>query len=127
MKAAQSLATAPSHVKNACSRSIEHYSETETMPAIDYSNLKPPHAATKDDGSSVIATTTPGAYIPFALLSGFFAALASVFAKLFTDTRTEAVAQWICHASNAYAGLDLCAKNHRDSDAEPNFVRYFLI
>ncbi|RUS20724.1 hypothetical protein BC937DRAFT_94531 [Endogone sp. FLAS-F59071] len=101
------------------------------MPAIDYSNLKPPSRATllhaaKDDGSSAsTATTTPGAYIPLALLSGFFAALASVFAKLFTDTRTEAVAQWICHASNAHVGLDLCAENHRDLDAGPNIVRYF--
>ncbi|RUP48213.1 hypothetical protein BC936DRAFT_144831 [Jimgerdemannia flammicorona] len=49
------------------------------------------------------------AYLPFALLSGLFASLASVFAKLFTDTRTDAAIQWICSASQLYAGLDLCA------------------
>lgn len=32
---------------------------------------------------------TSSSFIPFAIISGFFAALSSVFAKLFSDERTE--------------------------------------
>ncbi|KAI9337098.1 hypothetical protein BD770DRAFT_448622 [Pilaira anomala] len=35
-----------------------------------------------------MATTTSSSFIPFAIISGFFAALSSVFAKLFSDERT---------------------------------------
>ncbi|CAG8445279.1 14719_t:CDS:2 [Funneliformis caledonium] len=36
-------------------------------------------------------------FVSFSILSGTFAALASVFAKLFTDARTFVVAQYLCN------------------------------
>jgi hypothetical protein len=38
-------------------------------------------------------TQPSSSFIPFAIISGFFAALSSVFAKLFSDERTA-----ICHS-----------------------------
>jgi hypothetical protein len=37
-------------------------------------------------------------FVSFSILSGTFAALASVFAKLFTDARTFLITQYLCNA-----------------------------
>lgn len=39
---------------------------------------------------------TSHSFVSFSILSGTFAALASVFAKLFTDVRTFLILQYLC-------------------------------
>ncbi|KAI8336264.1 hypothetical protein BC941DRAFT_514441 [Chlamydoabsidia padenii] len=47
----------------------------------------------------------PSSFIPFAVLSGFFAALSSVFAKLFTDERTSILVDTLSTQYSKYEHL----------------------
>ncbi|CAG8463329.1 7200_t:CDS:2 [Ambispora leptoticha] len=58
-------------------------------------------------------------FLPLSILSGSFAALASVFAKLFTDTRTKFFAEYLCGSTLKEFLILGCTK---DDDSEIGII-----
>ncbi|CAG8679192.1 17347_t:CDS:2, partial [Cetraspora pellucida] len=58
--------------------------------------------------SSKHTITIKSSFIPYSLLSGTFASLASVFAKLFTDTKTLSIAQYFCDVFSGGKNAKFC-------------------
>ncbi|KAF0454168.1 transmembrane protein 42-like [Gigaspora margarita] len=66
--------------------------------------------------------TTKSSFIPYSLLSGTFASLASVFAKLFTDTRTLSIAQYFCEVFSDSKNAKFCKEIEKSGKGWENII-----